>query len=122
MPLVNPALIDMLGGPEWNPLRPSPDCQCSTARKLTMLPVCPEGAGGLPPPQVGGWDSMYTQKYIIFPLKYTTDSESLLLIELRSASPASQCLSVLNKMYVICASEDPVNRRCPHGSNRQEYL
>ncbi|XP_044195655.1 retinal-specific phospholipid-transporting ATPase ABCA4a [Thunnus albacares] len=51
MPLVNPALIDMLGGPEWNPLRPSPDCQCSTARKLTMLPVCPEGAGGLPPPQ-----------------------------------------------------------------------
>ncbi|XP_039982421.1 retinal-specific phospholipid-transporting ATPase ABCA4a [Xiphias gladius] len=51
MPLVNPALIDMLAGPEWNSLRPSPDCQCSTPRKLTMLPVCPEGAGGLPPPQ-----------------------------------------------------------------------
>ncbi|XP_044032286.1 retinal-specific phospholipid-transporting ATPase ABCA4a isoform X2 [Siniperca chuatsi] len=51
MPLVNPVLIDMLAGPEWNSLRPSPDCQCSTPRKLTMLPVCPEGAGGLPPPQ-----------------------------------------------------------------------
>ncbi|TMS09014.1 Retinal-specific ATP-binding cassette transporter [Larimichthys crocea] len=52
MPLVNPALIDMLASPEWNnALRPSPDCQCSTAKKLTMLPECPEGAGGLPPPQ-----------------------------------------------------------------------
>uniref|UniRef100_A0A8C4NY40 ATP-binding cassette, sub-family A (ABC1), member 4a n=1 Tax=Dicentrarchus labrax TaxID=13489 RepID=A0A8C4NY40_DICLA len=51
MPLVNPVLIEMLAGPEWSSLRPSPDCQCSTPRKLTMLPVCPEGAGGLPPPQ-----------------------------------------------------------------------
>uniref|UniRef100_A0A3Q3NRF5 ATP-binding cassette, sub-family A (ABC1), member 4a n=1 Tax=Labrus bergylta TaxID=56723 RepID=A0A3Q3NRF5_9LABR len=51
MGLVNPVLIDMLAGPEWDALRPSPDCQCSTPRKLTMLPVCPEGAGGLPPPQ-----------------------------------------------------------------------
>ncbi|XP_069369174.1 retinal-specific phospholipid-transporting ATPase ABCA4-like isoform X2 [Paralichthys olivaceus] len=51
MTLVNPALIEMLAGPEWDSLTPSPDCQCSTPRKLTMLPVCPEGAGGLPPPQ-----------------------------------------------------------------------
>ncbi|KAM3593267.1 uncharacterized protein V6R79_008809 [Siganus canaliculatus] len=51
MPLVNPVLIDMLEGTEWTSLRPSPDCQCSTSKKLTMLPVCPEGAGGLPPPQ-----------------------------------------------------------------------
>ncbi|KAM9839656.1 retinal-specific phospholipid-transporting ATPase ABCA4a [Aulostomus maculatus] len=51
MSLVNPAILDMLGGPEWNSFRPSPDCQCSTAKKLTMLPTCPEGAGGLPPPQ-----------------------------------------------------------------------
>ncbi|XP_075869832.1 retinal-specific phospholipid-transporting ATPase ABCA4a [Nelusetta ayraudi] len=51
MPLVNPALIEKLAGPEWSPLRPSPDCRCSTPKKLTMLPVCPEGAGGLPPPQ-----------------------------------------------------------------------
>lgn len=53
MPLINPALIDKLASPQWNSLRPSPDCQCSTPSKLTMLPVCPEGAGGLPPPQVG---------------------------------------------------------------------
>ncbi|XP_056155293.1 retinal-specific phospholipid-transporting ATPase ABCA4-like [Lampris incognitus] len=51
MPLVNPSLIEMLDGSEWSALRPSPNCQCSTDRKLTMLPVCPAGAGGLPPPQ-----------------------------------------------------------------------
>uniref|UniRef100_A0A8C5BHU5 ATP-binding cassette, sub-family A (ABC1), member 4a n=1 Tax=Gadus morhua TaxID=8049 RepID=A0A8C5BHU5_GADMO len=46
-----PGLIEALEGPWWNALRPSPDCQCSTPQKLTMLPSCPEGAGGLPPPQ-----------------------------------------------------------------------
>uniref|UniRef100_A0A3B3ZLR6 ABC transporter domain-containing protein n=1 Tax=Periophthalmus magnuspinnatus TaxID=409849 RepID=A0A3B3ZLR6_9GOBI len=51
MPLVNPALIEMLKDPQWNFIRPSPECQCSSSRKLTMLPVCPDGAGGLPPPQ-----------------------------------------------------------------------
>uniref|UniRef100_A0A671PN16 ATP-binding cassette, sub-family A (ABC1), member 4a n=1 Tax=Sinocyclocheilus anshuiensis TaxID=1608454 RepID=A0A671PN16_9TELE len=51
MSLVNPALIEMLGNPEWTDIGPSPSCQCSTPNKLTMLPVCPEGAGGLPPPQ-----------------------------------------------------------------------
>ncbi|XP_072234331.1 retinal-specific phospholipid-transporting ATPase ABCA4a [Leuresthes tenuis] len=51
MPLVNPALIEMLESPQWDSLKPSPECQCSTPKKLTMLPVCPEGAGGLPPPQ-----------------------------------------------------------------------
>ncbi|XP_016395780.1 LOW QUALITY PROTEIN: retinal-specific ATP-binding cassette transporter-like [Sinocyclocheilus rhinocerous] len=51
MPLVNPALIEMLGNPEWTDISPSPSCQCSMPNKLTMLPVCPEGAGGLPPPQ-----------------------------------------------------------------------
>uniref|UniRef100_A0A8C6TIK3 P-type phospholipid transporter n=1 Tax=Neogobius melanostomus TaxID=47308 RepID=A0A8C6TIK3_9GOBI len=51
MPLVNPALIEMLDALQWDSLRPSPDCQCSTPKKLTMLPVCPDGAGGLPPPQ-----------------------------------------------------------------------
>uniref|UniRef100_A0A8C1YWS8 P-type phospholipid transporter n=1 Tax=Cyprinus carpio TaxID=7962 RepID=A0A8C1YWS8_CYPCA len=54
MPLVNPALIEMLGNPEWTDISPSPSCQCSTPNKLTMLPVCPEGAGGLPPPQSTG--------------------------------------------------------------------
>ncbi|XP_025018889.1 retinal-specific ATP-binding cassette transporter [Python bivittatus] len=36
---------------KWNPDNPSPACQCSTRKKLTMLPECPLGAGGLPPPQ-----------------------------------------------------------------------
>ncbi|XP_060009171.1 phospholipid-transporting ATPase ABCA1-like [Lagenorhynchus albirostris] len=30
---------------------PSPACQCSSDRIKNMLPVCPLGAGGLPPPQ-----------------------------------------------------------------------
>ncbi|XP_052398366.1 retinal-specific phospholipid-transporting ATPase ABCA4-like [Carassius gibelio] len=51
MPLVNPAFTEMLGNPEWTDISPPPSCQCRTPNKLTMLPVCPEGAGGLPPPQ-----------------------------------------------------------------------
>nr|XP_034977878.1 retinal-specific phospholipid-transporting ATPase ABCA4 [Zootoca vivipara] len=35
----------------WHPQNPSPSCKCSTRKKLTMLPECPLGAGGLPPPQ-----------------------------------------------------------------------
>ncbi|XP_045055447.2 retinal-specific phospholipid-transporting ATPase ABCA4 isoform X1 [Desmodus rotundus] len=36
---------------KWTADHPSPSCRCSTTEKLTMLPECPEGAGGLPPPQ-----------------------------------------------------------------------
>ncbi|XP_077391609.1 ATP-binding cassette, sub-family A (ABC1), member 7 isoform X2 [Festucalex cinctus] len=36
----------------WTMERPSPDCQCSTEEVQRMLPECPEGAGGLPPPQI----------------------------------------------------------------------
>ncbi|XP_058033573.1 retinal-specific phospholipid-transporting ATPase ABCA4 [Ahaetulla prasina] len=35
----------------WSPDNPSPACECSTRKKLIMLPECPPGAGGLPPPQ-----------------------------------------------------------------------
>ncbi|KAL7984894.1 hypothetical protein Chor_003464 [Crotalus horridus] len=35
----------------WSPDNPSPACECSTRKKLAMLPECPLGAGGLPPPQ-----------------------------------------------------------------------
>lgn len=31
---------------------PSPLCECSCEEKKKMLPECPPGAGGLPPPQV----------------------------------------------------------------------
>ncbi|KAM3619144.1 uncharacterized protein V6R79_003683 [Siganus canaliculatus] len=36
----------------WSKERPSPDCLCSTENTRRMLPDCPQGAGGLPPPQI----------------------------------------------------------------------
>ncbi|XP_068599288.1 phospholipid-transporting ATPase ABCA1 [Brachionichthys hirsutus] len=36
----------------WSTDKPSPDCQCSTEDVRRMLPDCPLGAGGLPPPQI----------------------------------------------------------------------
>lgn len=36
----------------WTMQNPSPACQCSSDKIKKMLPVCPAGAGGLPPPQV----------------------------------------------------------------------
>uniref|UniRef100_A0A674BWQ7 P-type phospholipid transporter n=1 Tax=Salmo trutta TaxID=8032 RepID=A0A674BWQ7_SALTR len=51
-PAVSSIASNILQSPEWHPLNPSPSCQCSTNKKLTMLPICPIGAGGLPPMQV----------------------------------------------------------------------
>uniref|UniRef100_A0A8C3XG11 ATP binding cassette subfamily A member 4 n=1 Tax=Cyanoderma ruficeps TaxID=181631 RepID=A0A8C3XG11_9PASS len=50
-PAVHPNLSSLLLSQEWSPENPSPSCKCSTHKKLTMLPECPAGAGGLPPPQ-----------------------------------------------------------------------
>uniref|UniRef100_A0A8C5I5E5 P-type phospholipid transporter n=1 Tax=Gouania willdenowi TaxID=441366 RepID=A0A8C5I5E5_GOUWI len=50
-PHVSPLLSNILQSPEWNERNPSPSCLCSTEKKLTMMPICPIGAGGLPPPQ-----------------------------------------------------------------------
>ncbi|XP_034439364.1 phospholipid-transporting ATPase ABCA1 isoform X2 [Hippoglossus hippoglossus] len=36
----------------WSRDTPSPECQCSTEDVRRMLPDCPQGAGGLPPPQI----------------------------------------------------------------------
>ncbi|KAM3876265.1 phospholipid-transporting ATPase ABCA1 [Diretmus argenteus] len=36
----------------WSVEKPSPDCQCSTEETRRMLPDCPSGSGGLPPPQI----------------------------------------------------------------------
>ncbi|NXU74146.1 ABCA4 protein, partial [Oreotrochilus melanogaster] len=44
-------LSSLLLSQNWTPENPSPSCKCSTHEKLTMLPECPAGAGGLPPPQ-----------------------------------------------------------------------
>ncbi|XP_049663269.1 retinal-specific phospholipid-transporting ATPase ABCA4 isoform X3 [Accipiter gentilis] len=50
-PAVHRNLSSLLLSQKWSPENPSPSCKCSTHKKLTMLPECPAGAGGLPPPQ-----------------------------------------------------------------------
>ncbi|KAM3603993.1 uncharacterized protein V6R79_004994 [Siganus canaliculatus] len=50
-PEVSPVLSNILQSPQWNQRNPSPSCQCSSSKKLTMMPICPIGAGGLPPRQ-----------------------------------------------------------------------
>ncbi|GAB1288076.1 Retinal-specific phospholipid-transporting ATPase ABCA4 [Apodemus speciosus] len=50
-PSVSPNITHLLQKQKWTAAHPSPSCKCSTREKLTMLPECPEGAGGLPPPQ-----------------------------------------------------------------------
>ncbi|XP_074859387.1 retinal-specific phospholipid-transporting ATPase ABCA4 [Carettochelys insculpta] len=50
-PPVPPNVTNLLLTYKWRPGDPSPSCKCSTRKKLTMLPECPAGAGGLPPPQ-----------------------------------------------------------------------
>uniref|UniRef100_A0A669QXB7 ATP binding cassette subfamily A member 4 n=1 Tax=Phasianus colchicus TaxID=9054 RepID=A0A669QXB7_PHACC len=51
IPAVHPNLSNLLLSQKWSSENPSPSCKCSTHKKLTMLPECPPGAGGLPPPQ-----------------------------------------------------------------------
>ncbi|XP_038146750.1 retinal-specific phospholipid-transporting ATPase ABCA4-like isoform X2 [Cyprinodon tularosa] len=50
-PDVSPVVRNILQSPAWNQRNPSPSCQCSTGKKLTMMPICPAGAGGFPPRQ-----------------------------------------------------------------------
>ncbi|XP_076975466.1 retinal-specific phospholipid-transporting ATPase ABCA4 [Tamandua tetradactyla] len=50
-PSVSPNITHLFQKQKWTPDNPSPSCKCSTREKLTMLPECPEGAGGLPPRQ-----------------------------------------------------------------------
>ncbi|TKC43221.1 hypothetical protein EI555_011902 [Monodon monoceros] len=50
-PSVSPDVTHLLQRQIWTADHPSPSCRCSTREKLTMLPECPGGAGGLPPPQ-----------------------------------------------------------------------
>uniref|UniRef100_A0A8C2T8T8 P-type phospholipid transporter n=1 Tax=Coturnix japonica TaxID=93934 RepID=A0A8C2T8T8_COTJA len=52
IPAVHPNLSSLLLNQKWSSENPSPSCKCSTDKKLIMLPECPPGAGGLPPPQV----------------------------------------------------------------------
>ncbi|NXU34532.1 ABCA1 protein, partial [Drymodes brunneopygia] len=51
-PPVPLSLLEVLWRGNWTQAEPSPPCQCSGPGAHRMLPECPEGAGGLPPPQV----------------------------------------------------------------------
>lgn len=50
-PNVSAVVENILQSPEWTATNPSPPCQCSAGQKLTMMPICPDGAGGTPPYQ-----------------------------------------------------------------------
>ncbi|XP_037832519.1 phospholipid-transporting ATPase ABCA1 isoform X2 [Kryptolebias marmoratus] len=50
-PPVDQSVLDIFLDGNWSMSDPSPSCQCSTPRRTIMLPDCPPGAGGLPPPQ-----------------------------------------------------------------------
>lgn len=51
-PQVSFSMWKMFNKGNWSKDKPSPSCQCSTENVRRMLPDCPLGAGGLPPPQV----------------------------------------------------------------------
>ncbi|KAJ0055813.1 hypothetical protein NL108_012856, partial [Boleophthalmus pectinirostris] len=51
-PSVDQSVTDIFLNGNWSMANPSPACQCSTPKRSIMLPDCPPGAGGLPPPQV----------------------------------------------------------------------
>ncbi|XP_036595067.1 phospholipid-transporting ATPase ABCA1 [Trichosurus vulpecula] len=45
------SVMNMFQRRNWTMENPSPSCECSSDKIKKMLPVCPAGAGGLPPPQ-----------------------------------------------------------------------
>ncbi|CAN9500931.1 unnamed protein product [Ophioblennius macclurei] len=51
-PQVSYSTWQMFTKGNWSRNRPSPECQCSTELVRRMLPECPVGAGGFPPPQM----------------------------------------------------------------------
>ncbi|XP_059377891.1 phospholipid-transporting ATPase ABCA1-like [Carassius carassius] len=51
-PEVAESMMDIFTSKNWTMDNPSPACECSCNGKKKMLPECPAGAGGLPPPQI----------------------------------------------------------------------
>ncbi|XP_056328296.1 phospholipid-transporting ATPase ABCA1b [Danio aesculapii] len=51
-PEVPESIMEILTTKNWTMNDPSPACECSCNGKKKMLPECPAGAGGLPPPQI----------------------------------------------------------------------
>uniref|UniRef100_A0A673C6S3 P-type phospholipid transporter n=1 Tax=Sphaeramia orbicularis TaxID=375764 RepID=A0A673C6S3_9TELE len=52
IPQVSQSVKDMFDNGNWTMENPSPLCECSCEGRKRMLPECPAGAGGLPPPQM----------------------------------------------------------------------
>ncbi|XP_056441789.1 phospholipid-transporting ATPase ABCA1-like [Gadus chalcogrammus] len=52
LPDISASVRDMLENGNWTMDHPSPLCQCSCDGQKKMLPECPAGAGGLPPPEL----------------------------------------------------------------------
>lgn len=52
LPQVSQSVSDIFDKGNWTMENPSPLCECSCEGRKRMLPECPAGAGGLPPPQV----------------------------------------------------------------------
>ncbi|KAK5604485.1 ATP-binding cassette sub- A member 1 [Crenichthys baileyi] len=52
VPQVPQSVRDMFDNGNWTMENPSPLCECSCEGRKRMLPECPAGAGGLPPPQM----------------------------------------------------------------------
>uniref|UniRef100_A0AAZ3PTZ8 P-type phospholipid transporter n=1 Tax=Oncorhynchus tshawytscha TaxID=74940 RepID=A0AAZ3PTZ8_ONCTS len=52
IPEVPESVRDIFMNGNWSMENPSPLCECSCEGRKKMLPECPAGAGGLPPPQV----------------------------------------------------------------------
>lgn len=57
VPDVPESVQQLFSSDNWTMDDPSPACVCSCHGKKKMLPDCPAGAGGLPPPEVRGCGS-----------------------------------------------------------------
>uniref|UniRef100_A0A7N8YKG0 P-type phospholipid transporter n=1 Tax=Mastacembelus armatus TaxID=205130 RepID=A0A7N8YKG0_9TELE len=58
VPQVSQSVKDMFDKSNWTMENPSPLCECSCEKRKRMLPECPAGAGGLPPPQISDKDTL----------------------------------------------------------------
>ncbi|KAL2089101.1 hypothetical protein ACEWY4_016000 [Coilia grayii] len=52
VPEVPESVLELFSSQNWTMDNPSPTCECSCDGNKRMLPECPAGAGGLPPPQI----------------------------------------------------------------------
>ncbi|TRY77726.1 hypothetical protein DNTS_029105 [Danionella cerebrum] len=52
IPEIPESVQDIFLSGNWSMENPSPMCECSCEGSKKMLPECPAGAGGLPPPQI----------------------------------------------------------------------